>query len=269
MAGAGRLLISPEIRASGSSAPPRPLRVSLFATCLGDHFFAEALADTVRLLRHLGVEVDVPAGQSCCGQPPFNSGYLDEARKMARSTLAVLDGQPAVVAPSGSCAAMIRHHYPRILRDTDMGDAADALAARTWELAEFLVDVMGVEHLGSGLTGSRVAVHHGCHGLRDLGVRSQSVQLLQGGGAEVVEWSAAEECCGFGGTISAKMSAVSVAMADRKLDTLPAVDVLTSSDPGCLLQLAGRARNRARSRTPEIPVRHIASLLWEAVDAGH
>jgi L-lactate dehydrogenase complex protein LldE len=238
------------------------MRAALFVTCLGDQFFAEACADAVRLLRHLGVEVDFPEAQSCCGQPAYNSGHAAEAERMARRTVEVFRESDYVVVPSGSCAGMLRSGYPRILEDEGEGPAA--LAKKTFELSEFIVDVLGVRDLGRGLEGRTVAYHHGCHALRELGVRDQPVTLLREAGAEVVVWEAAEECCGFGGLFSVKQPEVSVAMADRKLDTLPAVDCVTSADGGCLMQLAGRAENRAIGG----PFRHLAHLLWEATGAG-
>jgi len=222
------------------------MRVALFVTCLADHYFAEAAADTVRLLRHLGCEVAFPADQTCCGQPAYNAGRLGEARRMAEHTLRVFAGAPgdpgdpaasdgpdvpgAVVLPSGSCATMVKKFYPRLLADgagtsapathADRTSAAAALADRTFDLAEFIVHRLGVTELGNGLTGRRVAVHQGCHALRELRLETEPAVLLEGAGAEVVPWEAQEECCGFGGLFSVKMTAVSAAMADRKLDTL-------------------------------------------------
>jgi L-lactate dehydrogenase complex protein LldE len=154
---------------------------------------------------------------------------------------------------------MVRCFYPSLLPGE--GDA-ESVARRTYELSQFLVDVLGVERLGSGLAGARVVYHHSCHALRELGVRDAPIELLRGGGADVLPWVAAEECCGFGGLFSAKLPEVSAGMADRKLDTLPAADFVTSSDAGCLLQLSGRAARRRRS--PRF--RHLASVLWQAVD---
>ena len=233
------------------------MRVALFATCLGDNFFAEACADAVRLLRHFGAEVDVPEGQTCCGQPAYNSGHREDAARMARHTERVFADFEHVVLPSGSCAGMIHAHYSALT-----GVGSD-LPARTWELCHFLSDVLGVEDVGRGLDGTRVAYHHGCHALRELRVEDQPVRLLRGAGAEVVEWEADRECCGFGGVFSAKLPEVSAAMADRKLDTLSEVDVVTSSDGGCLMQLTGRARRRGLP----VPFRHVASLLWQGVGA--
>lgn len=235
------------------------VRVALFATCLGDQFFADACADAVRLLRHLGVQVEFPAAQTCCGQPAFNSGHRAEAVRMARHTVEVLRDAEYVVLPSGSCAGMIRCFYPELLGE---GGLADATARRTYELSQFLVQVLDIESLGSGLAGTRVAYHHSCHALRELGVREEPLALLRGCGAAVQPWIADEECCGFGGLFSAKLPEVSAGMADRKLTTLPAVDFVTSSDAGCLLQLSGRV---ARRRGPAPRFRHLASALWQGV----
>ncbi len=235
------------------------MRVALFATCLGDAFFAEACADAVRLLRHLDVTVDFPAGQTCCGQPAFNAGHADAARRMARHTLDVFEDAEWVVLPSGSCAGMLRANFPTLLEGTDR-ERALRLAERTFELAQFIVQVLGVEELGGGLADRRVAYHHGCHALRELGVHDEPVTLLRSAGAEVLPWEGDEECCGFGGLFSVKLPEVSGAMADYKLGTLPAVDVVTSADGGCLLQLSGRAARTGRTT----PFRHLSSLLREA-----
>jgi L-lactate dehydrogenase complex protein LldE len=236
-------------------------RVALFATCLGDQFFAEACADAVRLLRHVGVDVHVPAGQTCCGQPAFNAGHRREAERMARHTLEVFEDAECVVLPSGRCAGMIRCFYPGLMS----GGAAASLAERTYELSQFIVDVLGIVRLGSGLEGRGVAYHHSCHALRELGVRDAPLTLLRGCGAEVLPWIAAEECCGFGGLFSAKLPEVSAGMADRKLDTLPRTDFVTSSDAGCLLQLSGRASRRRDGHPPFV---HLASALWRGVNGG-
>ena len=241
-----------------SSASRSGLKVALFATCLGDQFFAEACADAVRLLRHLGVTVDVPKDQTCCGQPAFNAGRRSEAKRMALHTLEVLAGAEHVVLPSGSCAGMIRCFYPTLVG----GDGADRVAERTYELSQFVTEVLGVDRLGDGLEGQRVVYHHSCHALRELRIRDAPLALLRGCGAEVVPWIAAEECCGFGGMFSAKLPEVSAGMADRKLDTLPHADFVTSSDAGCLLQLSGRASHRRSSGPPFV---HLASALWRGV----
>ena len=237
------------------------MRVSLFVTCLGDRFFAEAAADAVRLLRSLDVDVDFPKDQTCCGQPAWNSGHVPQAREMAAHTAAVFADSEYVVLPSGSCTAMLRCTYPRLLESPR---ESLRVAERSYELAEFIVDVLGVTELGTGLEGRRLAYHHGCHALRELGVEEQPLRLLESAGAGIVPWEMDQECCGFGGLFSVKAPEVSVAMADRKLDTLPDVETVVSGDGGCLLQLEGRARRR---RMP-IRFRSLASLLWEARHGG-
>lgn len=233
------------------------MRVALFATCLADRLFADACADSVRLLRKLGVDVEVPKGQTCCGQPAFNAGHTNEARRMATHTVSVFKDAQYVVLPSGSCAGMMRRHFPDLI---EKDDGVQALAERTYELAQFVVQVLGVTDLGRGLSGRRLAYHHGCHALRELGVRQEPITLLERAGADVVPWEAAEECCGFGGLFSVKLPVVSSGMADRKLDTLPPVDLVTSADGGCLMQMSGRAAHRG----VDVPFRHLASVLWEA-----
>lgn len=233
-----------------------PTRVSLFATCLADHFFAEACADTVRLLRHLGFEVDFPEAQTCCGQPSHNTGHEADAEAMMRHTVSVFEDAEYIVVPSGSCASMVRRHYPELSDDPRVSGVAE----RTYELSQFLVHVAGVTSLGHGLTGTSVAYHHGCHALRDLGVEREPLLLLEGAGATVHGWEADRECCGFGGLFSTKFPEVSGAMADRKLETLPPVDFVTSADGGCLLQMSGRADHQGMPAR----FRHLASVLWEA-----
>ena len=235
------------------------VRATLFATCLGDAFFAEACADAARLLRHLGVEVSVAHGATCCGQPAHNAGHRREARRVAARTRDALAGADAVVLPSGSCAGMIRHGWPELLG----ADGRD-VAERTYELATFVHSVLGVERLGRGLAGRRLAYHHGCHALRVLGSHDEPLTLLRHAGAEVVDWEADRECCGFGGLFSVKFPSVSAAMADRKLDTLPPappVDAVVSADGGCLMQLGTRAAFRG---TPTLSFQHLASVLWQA-----
>ena len=237
------------------------MRVSLFVTCLGDSFCAEAAADAVRLLRSLDVDVDFPKDQTCCGQPAWNSGHVPQAREMAAHTAAVFADPEYVVPPSGSRTAMLRCTYPRLLESLR---ESLRVAERSYELAEFIVDVLKVTELGRGLEGRRLAYHHGCHALRELGVEEQPLRLLESAGAGIVPWEMDQECCGFGGLFSVKAPEVSVAMADRKLDTLPDVETVVSGDGGCLLQLEGRARRR---RMP-IRFRSLASLLWEARRGG-
>jgi L-lactate dehydrogenase complex protein LldE len=240
----------------------RPARVSLFVTCLVDLLYPEVGEATVALLRDQGVDVDFPAAQTCCGQPAFNSGYVEDARRIARTLIDAMDGAEAVVTPSGSCAAMVRSSFAHLFEGTEDEDRARALAARTFEVTEFLVDVLGVEGI-QGRWDGRVTYHDSCHGLRELGLTGQARGLLASiDGLELVEMARPDLCCGFGGTFAVRLPDVATAMADEKLAQASATDadVLVAGDSGCLMHLAGRlSRNGSRIR----PV-HVARLLAEA-----
>src|SRR5437870_2209529 len=169
------------------------------------------------LLERQGIAVHVPSGLTCCSQMAFNAGFRDEARAVAGRTIEVLRGQGDVVLPSGSCCAMIRHLYHELFHGTRHEDAAQELIGRTYELTEYLVDVLGVTDVGARYDG-RITYHDACHGLRFLGLRRQARALLAGvAGAEVVELPGDDECCGFGGLFALKQRAISEAMLARKL----------------------------------------------------
>lgn len=244
----------------GATGALRP-RVSLFATCLADQFGPGAAVAAVRLLRAHGCDVGFPPGQTCCGQPALNAGYRHDARAVARSWLDAFDGSEYVVAPSGSCGAMI-HHYPELFPDEPATlERARRLAARSFELTQFLVDVLDIRRAGASLAGLRVAYHDSCHAMRNLGVREQPRRLLENAGATLLAWD--ETCCGFGGLFSVKLPQLSTAMMDRKLASLtneaPQADVLASTDLGCLMQLGGGLWRRGSGP----PVVHIAELLMD------
>jgi L-lactate dehydrogenase complex protein LldE len=206
--------------------------------------------------------VVVPPAQTCCGQPAFNSGFTDEARRVGRTLLDAFAGAQAVVAPSGSCTAMVRTHFPSMFAGTPDAERAARLASRTWELSEFLVDVSRVRSI-AGTFSARVTVHDGCHGLRELGLRDQTRTLLAGiDGVELVEMPRADACCGFGGTFSVRVPEVATAMADDKLANVGAsgADVVVSGDVGCLMHLGGRA---SRGGSPA-RFAHLAEILAEA-----
>jgi L-lactate dehydrogenase complex protein LldE len=245
------------------------VRVALFATCLADLAAPEAAVATVRLLRRVGIDVAFPEDQSCCGQPAFNAGYHVEARRLAEHHLRVFAGYDRVVLPSGSCAAMVVAHYPGLFAPgSELHAAAVELAARTGDLASFLVDVVGRDDVGADLEGTRVTYHDGCHALRTLGVAEAPRRLLRAAGAELLEAAGHDTCCGFGGLFAVKLPEVSAAMARAKHDGIHAsgADVLTSADSGCLLQLDGSLRRAAGVGGPSGPrVVHLAELLWEGV----
>ena len=216
----------------------------------------------VRVLRGLGVEVVYPEGQTCCGQPAFNSGFFDEARAVGRHFMDVFEreGWDYVVSPSGSCTTMVSRYYPFIYEDLpDERDRAEALAPRVREFSDFLVNVLGVEDLGARHEG-RAVFHTGCHQRRELGILNEPLELLRNvGGLELLDWRNEELCCGFGGTFAVKMPDVSVAMADEKIKALEesGADTLVSCDSSCLMHLKGRL-DRAGHDTR---VLHLAQLL--------
>ena len=234
-------------------------RASLMVTCLGDLFFPEVGVSIVRLLRRLGVAVDVPADQTCCGLPLFNSGYHADAAAVARRTVELFSDSEHVVVPSGSCAWMVKHDYPGLLADTTLARAAVELAARTYELSQFLVRVLGVTEFTSAVPG-RVTYHDSCHLLRGLH-ESESPRTLLGNlkGAQLVPLTGADECCGFGGSFAVRLPEVSSQILAKKLANVEATgaDCLVACDAGCLMQMGG-GLTRARSRVRAL---HLAELL--------
>ncbi|MEU9077654.1 (Fe-S)-binding protein [Kitasatospora sp. NPDC048538] len=230
------------------------MRVALFVTCVNDVLNPGTGRAVVTLLERLGVDVDFPDAQTCCGQPQFNTGYRAETVPLARRTAAAFAGYDHVVTPSGSCAAMVREGYPRLGVD-GLGD----LPARVYELTEFLVDVLGVTDVGAYYPHT-VTYHPSCHGLRTLGLGDRPLRLLRAvRGLTLVELPGAEECCGFGGTFAVKNPAVSAAMgADKVRNALATgADVLCGADNSCLLHLGGTLR---RQGSPLRTV-HLAEIL--------
>ena len=240
--------------------PAAPITAAIMITCLGDLFFPEVGVAMVTLLRRLGVTVEFPNGQTCCGMPLFNSGYHDEAAVVARRTVDLFARAEHVVVPSGSCAWMVKTEYPGLLAaDARQKAAAEALAGRTRELSQFLVEVLGVRTFTSRFTGT-VTYHDSCHLLRGLGESRAPRALLQGlPGVELVELPGADECCGFGGSFSVRLPAVSTAILDKKLDNVEktGADWLVACDAGCLMQMGG-GLSRRNSR---VRARHLAEIL--------
>jgi len=243
------------------------LRVALFATCLADQLFPEVAVASVKLLRHLGVEVDFPEAQTCCGQPAYNAGNHKEAREIAEHHLKVFRDYQYVVLPSGSCGAMVASHYPELFAEVpERYVLARDLAARTVELTTFITDVLGREDIGADLSGRRVTYHDSCHAMRWMGVKEAPRALLKAAGADLVEADGHDVCCGFGGLFSVKMPDISAAMARAKHAGIRATgaEVLTSTDGGCLMQLKGSLHREGGG--PEVV--HIAELLWRGVERG-
>lgn len=235
------------------------MKLSLMVTCLGDVLRPEAAKATVTLLRRLGHEVDFPEQQTCCGQPFYNSGFIDYAKAQARHTIAAFGGDRTVVVPSGSCAAMVKTEYPHLLED-DAGWHARArqLAARTFELSDFLVNQLKVLDVGARYPG-KVAYHYACH-LRGLQLADEAEQLIRHvEGAELMTLRHADQCCGFGGSFSVRYPDISTAMVNDKVECIltTEADCLVSTDAGCLMNIGGRLH---RLEKP-LEVMHLAELL--------
>ena len=239
---------------------PQGMQVALFVTCLADLFRPSVAFASIELLQRAGCLVTVPLQQTCCGQPAYNSGDYEATVPLAKQVIALLEPAEYVVAPSGSCAGMICHHYPRLLEGA-WRDRALQLAAKTFELTTFLNDIAHIKPQQGQLQAMpEVAYHDSCAGLREMGIKEQPRQLLREQcGVEVSELEQAEVCCGFGGTFCAKMPEISGKMVDDKLNNVLATGarILTGGDLGCLLNIAGRAQRLGR----DIEVRHVAELL--------
>jgi L-lactate dehydrogenase complex protein LldE len=231
-------------------------------TCINDALFPDTGRAVVTLLRRLGVEVDFPEAQTCCGQPMVNTGYLDEAVPPLRSFVKAFDGYDAIVTPSGSCAGSARHQHGIVAQrsgDLSLVAAVERTAPRTYELSEFLVDVLGVTDVGAYFP-HRVTYHPTCHSLRVLGVGDRPERLLRDvRGLDLVELPRAEECCGFGGTFAVKNADTSVAMVSDKARHVreTGAEVLVAGDNSCLMNIGGAlTRQRAGVR-----VMHLAEIL--------
>ena len=238
------------------------MKVALFIPCYVDLIYPQVGVSTVRILHNLGVEVAYPYGQTCCGQPAFNSGFFDEARGVARHFLNIFKNEnfDYIVCPSGSCTAMVSHYYPFLFEELpEERGRMEYLASHVREFSDFLVNVLGVEDLGARHKGKAV-FHTGCHQRRELGVLEEPQELLGSvDGLDLLDWEDEELCCGFGGTFAVKMPDISVAMADEKIKALDksGADTLVSCDSSCLMHLEGRLRRTGH----DTRVLHLAQVL--------
>ncbi len=243
-------------------------RIGLLPTCVVDSVAPHVGASVVRVLRAAGYEVSVPKEATCCGQPAWNAGFAEEAATVARTTLAALEAEPAetICVPAGSCATMIRVFWPELFHvvgDEDARRRAERLGGRIMEFSE--VCAARSDRLGGTFRGT-VAYHHSCHMFRELRIAEEPESLLDNlDGCERRGWTSADRCCGFGGLFSVKQPEMSVAMADDKVDSLLAsgADALVGCDQSCLMHLEGRLRRRDE----DLPVRHLAEVLDEALRA--
>ncbi|KDB52498.1 hypothetical protein X805_19490 [Sphaerotilus natans subsp. natans DSM 6575] len=249
---------------------PKPSSVYFFATCVVDLMAPQAGMDAIALLRDAGLRVEFPQAQSCCGQPAYTSGYTDEARTVAAAQLDLFPEAWPIVVPSGSCAGMMVHHWPRLFAD-DSGRLAKArdIGARVVEFSTFVRDVLGLGARLAAAPSSRpvkVALHTSCSARREMGVQVPSRALLDAlPGVEVVAQAREAECCGFGGTFSARHPAISGAMVEDKLASVRATgaEVIVSADCGCLLNLHHAAQKRGGCAAGEPRCVHIGSFLRE------
>ena len=235
------------------------MKVALFATCLVDMFQTNVGKATVELLEHLGCEVELPEAQVCCGQPAYNSGYVNESKEAMKKMIVIFQHADYVVSPSGSCATMFKE-YPHILKDEPVWkEKAEQLAAKTYELTQFIVDVLQVEDVGATLD-AKATYHTSCHMTRLLGVKEAPIKLLENvKNLEYIPLPNAQNCCGFGGTFSVKMGDISKQMVDEKIQHIEETeaDIIIGSDAGCLMNIGGRINRVGHP----VKVMHIAEVL--------
>ena len=235
------------------------MNITLFIPCFMDALYPQAGISMVQILEKLGHTIEFPAELACCGQPPFNSGYWDEARMVARPVLQRLEKAEAVVIGSGSCGAMLKVFYQELFAGEPEEALAKALSAKTWEFSDLLVTKLGVTDLGARFE-RRVTFHDGCHGRRELKTKNQPSELLKHvRGLELVEMSDAETCCGFGGTFATKFASISTAMGEVKCASAAqtGAEVIVSNDSSCLMHLQGLLNRQGRP----IKTMHLAEVL--------
>ncbi len=247
---------------------PRHKPVSLFVTCIIDTIYPQTGISVVEILEHLGVEVRFPLSQTCCGQPAFNAGFRDDARRVARQFLTAFDGAKVIVTPSGSCAAMVRHYYPELFEDDpEWRQRAVWASSITWEFTEYLVDGLGITDLGAKLPPTTIVSHDACHGQRMMELGVQARKLAQGvEGVTVAEMEDADRCCGFGGVFAVKMPEISGAMLERKIEGIKAsgTDYVVTGDCSCIMQINGGLSRQGQTQR----VMHIADFLARGLRNG-
>ncbi len=240
-------------------------RVGLFVTCLVDLFRPTVGFAAVKLLEAAGCTVEVPAAQTCCGQPTYNSGDRKDTRAIAEQVIAAFEPYDHVVAPSGSCAGMLKVHYPTLFAGDAAWEArAEAFSAKVFELVSFLVDVRGMEKVDAAFDGS-VTYHDSCAGLRELGVREQPRKLLKSvAGLTMRTLREADACCGFGGTFCVKYPDISNGIVEKKTERIveTGAGTLLAGDLGCLMNMAGKLQRQGRT----VKVRHVAEVLAGMTD---
>jgi L-lactate dehydrogenase complex protein LldE len=239
--------------------------VGLFVTCLVDLFRPSVGFAAVKLMEDAGCSVDVPAAQTCCGQPAYNSGDRDDTREIAKATIAAFEEFDYVVAPSGSCASMLKKHYPALFTgDAVWESRAGEFSKKVHELVSFLADELRIQGVDAKLSAT-ATYHDSCSGLRELGIRDQPRKLLQSvEGLKIAEMEEADVCCGFGGTFCVKYSDISNAIVTKKTSNIEVAgaDMLLAGDLGCLMNMAGKLQREGSA----IEVRHVAEVLAGMTD---
>ena len=234
--------------------------VSLFIQCLVDTMFPETGEAMITVFDRLGIPYDYPVGQTCCGQPAYNSGYQRDAAAAAKHFINLFENAEVIVCPSGSCVHMVRHHYPDLFADDPaMYSRALAIGAKTYEFTQYLVDELGIDDVGAEFSGT-VTYHDSCHLSRGLGIAAQPRTLMGNiQGLELIEMKDSDTCCGFGGTFSVNYPEISTAMADEKIDNILATkaNIVTGCDISCLMNILGRISRRGE----DVQVLHIAQIL--------
>ncbi|WP_394690540.1 (Fe-S)-binding protein [Hoeflea sp.] len=247
-----------------SNAAAQP-RVGLFATCLVDLFRPSVGFASVKLLQQAGCEVHVPVAQTCCGQPAYNTGDRADTREIAEQVIEAFEAFDFVVAPSGSCASMLKKHYPGLFKgDAAWEERAVRFSEKCHELISFLTDVMMLRDTGAKLDAA-ITYHDSCSGLRELGVQTQPRKLLSGvEGVEIREMADSDVCCGFGGTFCVKYSDISNAIVTKKVGNIDTsgADMLLAGDLGCLMNMAGKLKRQGST----VEVRHVAEVLADMTD---
>ena len=237
------------------------MKVALFVTCLVDQFCPNVGMATVEVLRRAGCEVTFDDLQTCCGQPAFNTGYRKGARKFAKRFIEIFRNPEteAIVSPSGSCTAMVKHFHELFPDEAEWQERANSVAAKTHELGSFLVNVLGIDDVGA-ISNCKATWHDACHGLRDLGIYAEPRRLLKKvKGIEFVEMENADVCCGFGGTFSVKYPEISAGILDNKIEMIEqsGADTVVACDASCLMQIGGRL-SRIGSK---VQTKHLAEIL--------
>jgi len=240
------------------------MKVALFIPCLNEHFFAETSINMVKVLRHLNIEVEYVEDQTCCGQPAFNSGYVNEVKPLAEKYIKLFADHDYIIAPSGSCVSMVKNHYGGLDLPQNVKKTYERLKSKIYEFSEFLVDVLNLEKIDAQFQ-HKITFHDSCHALRELFIKDQPRKLINMiKGIQLIEMNESDSCCGFGGTFSYKYADVSIAMVARKCENIVSseAEFCVGVDSSCLMNIDGYLKKN----NPNIKTLHIADLLAKSMN---